>query len=434
MREILTLAYKDLRLLLRDKAGFFFTLIWPLIIAVFFGTIFGGGGGGGGSAMSILLVDEDETERSQEFVSRLDSAPELEITITGRDEAHDLVRRRKAVAYVILKPGFGEASGRMFWGDPPTVELGTDPARQAEAAMIEGILMKYGAERIQQFFSDPAIQRTSIDDARKSIRSSPDMPDGIRGNLEQLYTDLDRFLGDESLEPGADTTLSSEGGLSGFQPLAVEKTDVTVIKRRWPTSAYAISFPQGVIWGILGSSAGFAISIVIERTRGTLLRLQVAPISRMQILGGKAVACFISTTGIAVGLYVFAFFVFSVRPTSYPLLLLAVLSTSIAFVGIMMLLSVVGKTEQAAGGIGWAVLIMMSMLGGGMIPLFAMPAWMNRISHISAVKWSILAMEGAVWRGFSFREMLQPCGILIIVGVVCFLIGVRTFSWTAQEE
>ncbi|MFH1313842.1 MAG: ABC transporter permease [Candidatus Eisenbacteria bacterium] len=434
MREILTLAHKDLRLLLRDKTGFFFTLMWPLIIAIFFGTIFGGGGGGGHSAMAILLVDEDETERSQEFVSTLDSAPELDITTASHEEAVDLVRRRKAIAYVTLKRGFGEASGRMFWGEPPTVELGTDPARQAEAAMIEGILMKYGAERIQQFFSDPAIQRTSIEEGRASIRSSPNMPAGIRDNLEQLYTDLDRFLGHQSLEPGADTELSAQGRVSGFQPLVVERTDVTVISRQWPTSSYAISFPQGVIWGILGASAGFAISIVIERSRGTLLRLQVAPISRMHILAGKAAACFISTTGIAVGLYVFGFFVFRLRPTSYPLLVMAVLSTAIAFVGIMMLLSVVGKTEQAAGGIGWAVLIVMSMLGGGMIPLFAMPAWMHRISDFSPVKWSILAMEGAVWRGFSFGEMLQPCGILIILGVVCFLIGVRTFSWTSQAE
>jgi ABC-2 type transport system permease protein len=434
MREIMALAHKDLRLLLRDRSGFFFTLMWPLIIAIFFGTIFGGGGGESRSAMSIPVVDEDNTPRSQEFIATLDAAPELDITVTGRDEAVDLVRRRKAVAYVVLTPGFGEASARMFWGQPPTVELGTDPARQAESAMIEGILMKYGSERIQQFFSDPGLQRRNLEETRAAIRSSTDLPPDIRGNLERFYGDLDRFLGDESFDASADTALAAQGGAGGFQPLAVERTDVAVVKSRWPTNSYAISFPQGVIWGIIGAAAGFAISIVLERTRGTLLRLQVAPIGRMHILAGKAVACFISTTGIAVGLYVFAYLVFHVRPGSFALLAMAVVSSSVAFVGIMMLLSVIGRTEQAAGGIGWAVLIVMSMLGGGMIPLFAMPSWMHRISHISPVKWSILAMEGAVWRGFSFGEMLEPCGILIVIGVVCFLIGIRTFSWTAQVE
>ena len=43
------LAVKDLRILLRDKAGFFFTFIYPVLIAVFMGVIFSGGGGASGS-------------------------------------------------------------------------------------------------------------------------------------------------------------------------------------------------------------------------------------------------------------------------------------------------------------------------------------------------------------------------------------------------
>ncbi len=40
---IVALAKKDLLLLVRDKAGLFFALGFPLVMAVFFGTIFGGG-------------------------------------------------------------------------------------------------------------------------------------------------------------------------------------------------------------------------------------------------------------------------------------------------------------------------------------------------------------------------------------------------------
>jgi ABC-2 type transport system permease protein len=116
-----------------------------------------------------------------------------------------------------------------------------------------------------------------------------------------------------------------------------------------------------------------------------------------------------------------------------PLLALAIVSASIAFVGIMMLLSVLGKTEQSAGGIGWGILLVMSMIGGGMIPLFALPSWMLTVSHFSPVKWAILSMEGAVWRQFTLGEMMLPCGILWAVGVVCFLIGVRAFAWTTQS-
>ena len=98
-----------------------------------------------------------------------------------------------------------------------------------------------------------------------------------------------------------------------------------------------------------------------------------------------------------------------------------------------MFLSVLGKTEQAAGGIGWGVLLMFAMLGGGMIPLFFMPPWLKTLSHVSPVKWAILAMEGAIWREFTLSEMILPCGILIGAGIVFFAIGTWAFRWTAQE-
>ena len=46
MHAIVALGLKDLRLLLRVKARSFFTLIWPLLISVLFGFVFGNGRGG----------------------------------------------------------------------------------------------------------------------------------------------------------------------------------------------------------------------------------------------------------------------------------------------------------------------------------------------------------------------------------------------------
>ncbi len=45
---------------------------------------------------------------------------------------------------------------------------------------------------------------------------------------------------------------------------------------------------------------------------------------------------------------------------------------------------------------------------------------------VSPFKWAILALESALWRGFSLREMLLPCGILISVGIICFAVAIRT--------
>jgi ABC-2 type transport system permease protein len=68
------------------------------------------------------------------------------------------------------------------------------------------------------------------------------------------------------------------------------------------------------------------------------------------------------------------------------------------------------------------------MFGGGMVPLLFMPPFMRTLSNASPVKWSILALEGAIWRGFSFSEMLLPCGILLTIGAFGLAIGTMMLS------
>jgi ABC-2 type transport system permease protein len=199
------------------------------------------------------------------------------------------------------------------------------------------------------------------------------------------------------------------------------------VETQGPRSSFDFTFPQGILWGVLGCASTFGIGLVAERTRGTLVRLQAAPLSRAQILGGKALACLLAILGVEAALVAIGILAFGVRPSSYPLLALAGFASAIGFVGIMMALSTLGQTEKSASGAAWAVLLVMSMLGGGMVPLFVMPPWMATASHLSPIKWAILAFEGALWRGFGPAEMLLPCAILVAVGVSTFALGAKLF-------
>ena len=96
----------------------------------------------------------------------------------SRAEALEAVRKGERIAAVMLRPGFGEASSRMFYGTPPEVQLYTDPSRQAERGMLEGLLMQQGAERMQAMFSNPAGGRQNVqaalqDLARGAARREP---------------------------------------------------------------------------------------------------------------------------------------------------------------------------------------------------------------------------------------------------------------------
>ncbi|RJP79891.1 MAG: ABC transporter permease [Candidatus Zixiibacteriota bacterium] len=423
MGTILALAGKDLRLLYRDKAGFFFVFIFPLLFAVFFGVIFSGGGGS--SAIPIALVDQDSTAASRAFVDTLKQAAELDVLEAGLAEAADQVRRGKRAAYIVLKPGFGEAWGRVFWGDPAEVEVGLDPSRKAEAGMLQGVLTRYFMEGIQSSFSDPQKMRGNLQSGLEALQSAPDSEQTTWAPLRRSLEEMDRFFAQPEV---AEDTAGTTDEFAGWQPLSVTVSDVA-IERHGPKNPFEVSFPQAMIWAMLGCAATFGISLVVERAGGTLVRLQMAPLTRGRILAGKGLACFAAVVGVTLMLLVIAMLVFRVRPGSPGLLALAVASAALCYVGLMMFLSVLGRTEASASGIGWAVLLVLAMIGGGMVPLFIMPSWMQSLATFSPVRWTILALEGAIWRGFDLGLMLQHCAVLAGFGAVGFAIGVRAFRW-----
>lgn len=348
MAAILALTVKDLLVLVRVKAGLFFTFAWPLIIAVLFGAVYSfPSGGGGARAIPVALADEDATSGSRAFAAALARREAFAVRTCPRRDAIDLVRRGNLAAAVVLPSGFAAA---------PRVELWLDPSRAAESAMVRGLL------------AEPT------------------------GNCARL---------------------------------AISQHNLA-IQQQGPRSGYDITFPQGLIWGVLGCAMTFGIGFVTERTHGTLLRLRTAPIGRAHLLAGKALACALSCLLIEVLLCLIGRFAFHVVPHNWGLLALACVATMLAFVGIMMLLAGLGKSEQAAAGVGWALMMPLSLFGGGMVPLAFMPAWMARIGTFSPVRWSVLALEGALWRGFSPAEMLLPCGILAAIGLLCFAVGAKT--------
>jgi ABC-2 type transport system permease protein len=380
---------------------------------VLFGIMFGGSNDGEQGKVRVAVVDEDGSDGSRTFLKKLEES--FELTPMTRADAENAVRRGQRTGFIVVKPGFGDAANRMFYGAPKEIEVGVDPARQAEAGMLEGLLMKHAAADMQKLFTDSQASSAMVDKALGDMQGAP---------AEQVAP-VQRFLGELKTFMGTPQPQGPPGSTQGeWQPLKIIKTDVA---RVWdgPRNPFDITFPQGVIWGLIGCAMSFGISLVTERTHGTLVRLRMAPLTRVQILGGKALSCFsailiveVMLLGVALG--------FGVRPTSYAMLALGGLSAAICFVGFMMFVASLGKTEQTASGAAWAMLMPLSMIGGAMVPTFIMPSWIQSISFISPIRWTMLAIEGGVWRNFSLGEMVTPCAILISVGVACFVLGTRS--------
>jgi len=436
MRTVLTMAMKDLRLMSRDWLGMFFIIGFPIAMGIFFGTIMGSMGGGDSVSLSVAIVDEDNSPMSERFVKELEATGNIQIEKLGRKESMERVRRGRLVGMIAIPKGFGETAGIM-WMEGPAIELGVDPSRGAESSMLQGFIMQATGKLMMARFQDPASLRPLIEQAQREIASVDDVPSSMRPMLVQMMGSLDAFLkswadvrSQESETDGAPTAATP-----GFQLARIETIDVTREAPKGSTEAlirqlrskWDISFPQAMLWGVLACAAGFAITMVRERKQGTFLRLQVAPVSRAQVVAGKATACFVAVLGV-IGVMVALGAGLGMRPRSPGLLLLASVCIAFCFVGIMMLMSVIGKSEEAVSGAAWGANMFMAMFGGGMVPLLFLPGFMRALSNFSPVKWSILALEGSIWRGFTLGEMLLPCAVLVVVGAVCLTIGTVVLS------
>ncbi len=431
---IVTLAIKDLRLLSRDPANCFFTFVFPLLLAVFFGFIFGGGGEGGSGTIDVAIVDLANSKSSKVFADDLSKDSALSVRSAASEaDGEALVRAGKVQACIVIPADFDTGLANVFAGQGISLTAIIDPARSASAGLLTGKLNEYGFRQLAQVFSDPGAMDTSLSTARETIQKNPDisLPQKL---LFGAMFDSVKALTNTFPEPSPstdDAPNTTNPSAPGWSPISVTTRELQ-IDRRGPRSSFEISFPQGVVWGLLGCVMTFGPSLAEERSRGTLMRLTTAPISRGQILAGKALACFTSCLLVQGMLVAFAILVFRARFNDSVMTLVAMVACGVGFTGIMMLMAGLARTEGAAQGYGRAIVLILAMIGGGTIPVFFMPAIMKTLSGVSPFKWAVDAIEGGMWRGFTPSQMALPVGVLLGVGLLGFLVGTSAMRWSER--
>lgn len=129
MSPALTIAQKDLRLLVRDKGALFWACVFPLAFALLFGSIYPHGAS---TKLTIAASDDDRSAASTAVLSAV-AGSGVQLAHMSAAEAEARVRRGDAVAAIHVPAGFSQ-------GAP--LELAVDPSRGAEGAWVEAALTR----------------------------------------------------------------------------------------------------------------------------------------------------------------------------------------------------------------------------------------------------------------------------------------------------
>ena len=450
MRVILTIAAKDLRLLLRDRTNAFFVIVFPLAIAIFFGSIFGGSS----RSIPVAVVIESAGPAATDFANALEKDSTLSVRILpSREEADASVRLGRVAACVIIPKTFDTDLEKAMAGGRAIVEVHCDPARQAESGLVVGKLNEHAMRAIVRMFTNPKINSKVLAQSKLALALNPNMTSQQRERVSDVLESVQELFKQQNREAAAaaaaETSKKIAGSVNGdsasnntengnvpvstpssatspdpFLALPIKIQSSTLASESTePPSTFAVTFPQGLAWGFVGCIGAFGAGMAEERRRGTFMRLLLAPCTIASVLAGKSLACFTTCIAMSVFMLLVATLGFHVSVANWPLLALAIVTCSFAFSGFTMALSGLFKNEGSARSAGNAIVLVLVMIGGGTIPLAFMPPFLRTASQMSPFSWAILAIEGAVWRGFAFTEMLPSLCILLFIGALGFLLG-----------
>ncbi|HEY7314443.1 MAG TPA: ABC transporter permease [Gemmataceae bacterium] len=169
---------------------------------------------------------------------------------------------------------------------------------------------------------------------------------------------------------------------------------------------------------------------VAERRQGTLRRLQVAPLTRAHILMGKMVPCFALSVGQTLFLLIASRWLFGVRwgPDDWSLLeqlawlLPVVLSTSLAAMGLAMLIASVARSELQVAIYGGLLVLVLAVVGGCVLPREMMPEQTQFVTLLTPQGWALDAYRELLGGSGEYQPnaaiLLRSSGVLAALGVL----------------
>lgn len=214
MNAILALLRKDLRQHFSNRRVVLMSLVAPILIAAFFGSLFGDKGANKPADIPLAVTDLDGSELSRDVIARLQADKTLKISLLGEAEAAAQVRAGKQRAAIVLPAGFGQQASRALFGGgaKPELKLVYDPSQTMVLGLVRGLL----AQHVMQPVSQRAFGANSpaLADVRQQVQTSQTLPAGERSELLAMFDSIARVQDRAASSPQAAASSPLAGGFS----------------------------------------------------------------------------------------------------------------------------------------------------------------------------------------------------------------------------
>lgn len=182
---------------------------------------------------------------------------------------------------------------------------------------------------------------------------------------------------------------------------------------------------------LLFSVAGIGGSLLDEKQEGTLKKLLCSPIPPNYILYGKMVFANIISIAQLIIMFVYAWLVFGLDIIHHlPSLALMIFAAAYTCSSFGVALASFAKSRQQVQGLSTIIVVVMSGIGGSMIPTFIMPEFMQKIAVVSVNYWGIQGFYDIFWRLVPLTDItfLSRVFALLCIGSFLSFIAFQMFK------
>ena len=344
---------------------------------------------------SVIIVDEDNTSYSKEFIEELKLNKTFKFIDSDKETATLRVEEGDAFIALIINEGFHDSienSNEVIIGQ---IKVKDDTFILSLQETVRGIITKMaGGERIAKVTADfISSQKPSADKEKIKTLAYLNVMDSWKYKNPLKVT----------------STIANTNIQSGYNDMKQSMIGFTVF-----FSMYTMVFSIG--------------TILSDKRYKTWDRMLISPVPMSSILGGTMVVSFLvgimqMSVLILGGKYLFGI--------DWGSSIAGIITVTTVFVftitSLGLMLSGIVKTEAQLGAIAPVVITSTSMLGGTMWPLEIVN---NKIllflAELTPQKWVMQGMLNIATKGMGFESIIMPSIVLLAMGIIFFGIGAKT--------
>ena len=370
MRALLTLTVANTRSFVRDRAALFWTLAFPIVFVILFGTIFGGGGT---PSYTLAWVDQDHTPASAQLRETFAATKILKPVAETEAEARAMMRSGKADAILIVPAGY---------------ERSVSQATAGGSALAGGT-----APLPLTLYTDPSQSTTAQ-------------------AITQLVTS---------------TVMGVNQALSGRAPV-LSIASRTLATEQLNSVSYFV--PSILAMALMQLGVFASIPLVQQREKLILKRLNATPLPRWTLVGSNVLTRLLIAAVQTVLILGIGMQLLGVRLSGDVLEMGAFVGLgALTFISLGYVIASFARTEEAANGMTSIVQFPLMFLSGIFFPLEIMPDWLRGVATFMPLTYLGDALRQTMVGGAPFVPL--PVDLLVLGGwlAVCLLISARFFRW-----